>query len=170
MNRRGNADVYLELVDSIRTRLPAAVIRSTFLLGFPGESEKDFETLLRFQEKAELDWLGCFTWSREEDTQAFSMKGRVAKKLALERKRIIGEKQVPITERRMDRFVGQELTVLVEEALEGDGEDLYLGRSYAQAPEVDGAMVISTGKTLRNGSFVRGRVCLRAGFDLEIRV
>ncbi|MDR1655092.1 MAG: 30S ribosomal protein S12 methylthiotransferase RimO [Treponema sp.] len=170
MNRRGNADAYLELVDSIRTRLPAAVIRSTFLLGFPGESEKDFETLLRFQEKAELDWLGCFTWSREEDTPAFSMKGRVAKKLALERKRITEERQIPITERRMDRFVGQELTVLVEEALEGGGEDLYLGRSYAQAPEVDGAMVISTEKTLRNGSFVRGRIYGRAGFDLEIRV
>jgi ribosomal protein S12 methylthiotransferase len=170
MNRRGSADAYLELVDGIRTRLPAAVIRSTFLLGFPGESEKDFETLLRFQEKAELDWLGCFTWSREEDTPAFSMKGRVAKKLALERKRIIEEKQIPITERRMDRFVGQELTVLVEEALEGEGEDLYLGRSYAQAPEVDGAMVISTGKILQNGSFVRGRVSFRAGFDLEIRV
>jgi ribosomal protein S12 methylthiotransferase len=98
------------------------------------------------------------------------MRGRVAKKLALERKRIIGEKQIPITERRMDRFAGQELTVLVEEALEGDEEDLYLGRSYAQAPEVDGAMVISTGKILRNGSFVRGRVYGRAGFDLEIRV
>jgi ribosomal protein S12 methylthiotransferase len=170
MNRRGGADAYLKLVDSIRERLPSAVIRSTFLLGFPGESEEDFETLLRFQEEARLDWLGCFTWSREEDTPAFSMKGRVAKKLALERKRIVMERQIPITERRMDRFIGRELTVLVEEALEGGGETLYLGRSYAQAPEVDGAVVISSGKTLQTGSFVRGRIHGRAGFDLEIRV
>ena len=67
MNRKGNAETYLKLIKTIRRKLPGAVIRSTFLTGFPGETEEDFEQLLTFQKKAKLDWLGCFAYSREED-------------------------------------------------------------------------------------------------------
>ncbi|MDR0316078.1 MAG: 30S ribosomal protein S12 methylthiotransferase RimO, partial [Treponema sp.] len=105
MNRRGTAESYLALVETIRRRIPGAVLRSTFLTGFPGETEKDFAALLDFQEKARLDWLGCFAYSREEDTPAYSMKGRVSKKTAAERKRIIEQRQIPLTEKNMDRFV-----------------------------------------------------------------
>ncbi|MDR0450235.1 MAG: 30S ribosomal protein S12 methylthiotransferase RimO [Treponema sp.] len=169
MNRRGRAETYLDLIARIREALPDAVIRSTFLLGFPGETGEDFERLLDFQEKARLDWAGCFAYSREEDTPAYAMKGRVAKKAARERKRIVEERQVPISGEQMERFVGRRMDVLVEEALDPEG-GLYLGRLYCQAPEVDGVTVINAGRPLEPGSLVRGKVTGRAGFDLEILI
>ncbi|MDR2071671.1 MAG: 30S ribosomal protein S12 methylthiotransferase RimO, partial [Treponema sp.] len=141
MNRRGTAESYLDLIASIRAVLPGAVIRSTFLLGFPGETEEDFETLLDFQARARLDWAGSFVYSREEDTPAYFMKGRVSKRIAEARKRAMEERQILITQERMDRFIGRTEYVLVEERINGE-EGLYLGRLPCQAPEVDGAAVI----------------------------
>jgi ribosomal protein S12 methylthiotransferase len=169
MNRRGNAETYLALLETIRGRLPGAAIRSTFMTGFPGETEEDFQQLLDFQEKARLDWMGCFAYSREEDTPAYSMKGRVAKKNTLERKRILEEHQIPITEGQMDRFMGLTFEALVEEKIEGE-DGLYLGRLPCQAPEVDGSAVITSARELAPGALIRGRVFARAGFDLEVRV
>jgi ribosomal protein S12 methylthiotransferase len=174
MNRRGNPEIYLALIKKIRDALPDAVIRSTFMTGFPGETEEDFLALRDFQEKARLDWLGLFVYSREEDTPAYTLKGRVPGKLAAERKARIEEAQVPITGERMDRFIGREMPVLVEEEVApGDfvspEEDrLYLGRLFAQAPEVDGAAVICSEEPLVPGALIRGRVFARAGFDLEV--
>jgi ribosomal protein S12 methylthiotransferase len=169
MNRQGGAETYLGLISRIREALPGAVIRSTFLLGFPGETGDDFDRLLDFQEKARLDWAGCFVYSREEDTAAYAMKGRVPKKKALERKRIVEERQVPISEGQMERFVGREMDALVEEELD-PVEGLYLGRLYCQAPEVDGAAVISAKGPLEPGALVRGRITGRAGFDLAVSI
>jgi ribosomal protein S12 methylthiotransferase len=174
MNRRGTAQTYLSLLEEIRTALPDGVIRSTFMTGFPGETEADFRALLDFQEKARLDWLGVFAYSREEDTPAYTMKGRVPGKLAAERKARLEEQQIPITQERMERFIGREMPVLVEEGfrLPDSGEPaegkLYLGRLFSQAPEVDGAAVIASGEALVPGTLIRGRVFARAGFDLEV--
>ncbi|MDR0322928.1 MAG: MiaB/RimO family radical SAM methylthiotransferase, partial [Treponema sp.] len=172
MNRRGTKENYLELIKTIRTRLPRAVIRSTFLLGFPGETEQDFNTLLDFQKKAALDWLGCFTYSREEDTSAYAMKGQVPKKTAEARKQKVEETQIPITEKNIERFVDQTMDVLIEEQIDGDDneESFWLGRLYCQAPDIDGAAVIVTSKNenLRIGTFVPCKVTARRGFDLEL--
>jgi ribosomal protein S12 methylthiotransferase len=176
MNRRGRAESYLALLETIRRRLPGAVIRSTFLVGFPGETDADFAALLDFQEKARPDWLGCFTFSREEGTAAYGMRGRVSKKIAAQRKQIVEERQIAITEQNMERFVGQTLDVLIEERFEnGDSEaaaedePLWLGRLYCQAPEVDGAAVITGGHgELKPGALVPGAVIARRGFDLEV--
>ena len=176
MNRRLNAGAYLDLIETIRRRLPDAVIRSTLMTGFPGETEEDFALLLDFQQKARLDWLGCFTYSREENTAAWSMKGRVAKKTAAERKRLLEKKQVPITEKQMDRFIGRAIDVLVEEKFEpiaGSGSDegeLYLGRLPFQAPEVDSAAVILSPQPLELGAMVPCRVIARRGFDMEVKL
>jgi len=192
MNRNGKAENYLSLLETIRTRLPNAVIRSTFLLGFPGETEEDFSALLDFQQKAELDWLGCFTFSREEGTAAYSMKGRVPAKTALLRKQIIEERQAPITEKKMERFTGQNLDVLIEERLEAkvktgreeDGEGFLLGRLYCQAPDIDGSAVIvqirfensvcaggeNDKEKLRLGELIKCKVIARCGFDLEVKI
>ena len=140
MGRRGDPEANLALLSRIRGRLPAAVIRSTFLLGFPGETDADFSQLLSFQEQARPDWLGCFTYSREEDTPAWSMPGRVTKAEATRRKSEIEVRQVPITERSLDARVGMTLDVLVEEQVQG--EQLSLGRAYLQAPDVDGLVVV----------------------------
>lgn len=166
MNRRGDRETYLSLLSAIRRELPEATIRSTFLVGFPGETDEDMEILLDFQQRAQLDWLGVFTYSREEDTPAYSMKGRVPKKVAEGRKHQIESAQIPITEGRMDRFVGKTLPVLVEEQVENE-DGLYLGRTICQAPEVDGATVLSADQDLKPGTIVSARVFSRAGFDLD---
>ncbi|MDR1505483.1 MAG: 30S ribosomal protein S12 methylthiotransferase RimO [Treponema sp.] len=175
MNRKGTAEKYLELLCRIRDILPGAVIRSTFLVGFPGETEKDFEALVDFQEKAKFDWLGVFVYSREEGTPAYSMGKRVAKKTAENRREVIEKTQTAITEKNMDRFVGRRLAVLVEEELDPGG--LFLGRLFCHAPEVDGAAVIrpafaenrpAAGPPPQPGDLLPCRVTRRAGFDLEV--
>jgi len=175
MNRHGTAERYLELVSTIRAKLPDAVIRSTFLLGFPGETEEDFKALLDFQKKASLDWLGCFTYSREDGTAAFNLKERVPAKLAQERRQKIEDCQMLITEKNMDRFTGQNLHVLIEEQFiteaDKNEENLWLGRLYCQAPEIDGTAVIVSGNDKNNiqlGTLVRCKVTARRGFDLEV--
>jgi ribosomal protein S12 methylthiotransferase len=178
MNRRGTAECYLELLSVIRGHLANAVIRSTFLLGFPGETEKDFADLLDFQDNAALDWLGCFAYSREEGTKAYSLSAQVPHKTANRRKRIIEERQVAITENNMNRFTGKTLDVLIEEEFasgaEGNCDDpIMLGRLYCHAPEVDGSAVIvgaggaEPGAIL--GSLLPCKVIARRGLDLEMR-
>ena len=171
MNRRGDGERYLDLVRKIRSALPGAVIRSTFLLGFPGETEDDLERLLEFQEQAALDWVGCFTYSREEHTPAYAMKNRVPRSLAAKRKRIVEDRQQGISEGRMERFVGRELEVLIEEPFkepEDGAGGLYLGRAYCQAPEVDGVSIVQSETGLVPGALITCRVNGRAGFDLRL--
>jgi len=164
MNRSGDADRYLGLLSDIRSALPAATIRSTFLVGFPGEEDADFSELRRFQEAARLDWLGAFAYSREEDTPAYSMKGRVPKRVASARKKEIEDAQRPITEKALERFVGTGQTVLVEERIEG--EDLAIARGYMNAPDVDGAVVVVGGE-LAAGDVLEVSVKAVRGVDLE---
>jgi ribosomal protein S12 methylthiotransferase len=163
MGRRGDCQRNLDLISEIRSRLPGAVIRSTFLLGFPGETEEDFAQLLDFQQKASLDWMGAFTYSREEDTPAYDMPGRVLKKTAQGRKDQLERRQIPITERALDGHVGRLLDVLIEEEVQG--EEMSLGRAYLQAPEVDGLVVVR--RRLPAGSMTRVRITRRNGVDLE---
>jgi ribosomal protein S12 methylthiotransferase len=168
MNRKGGAKEYLDLINILRNELDA-VIRSTFLLGFPGESEADFEELLDFQLKARLDWMGSFTYSREEGSPSFALKNRPGKKTALERKQRVDEAQSPITHNRLARLTGSVQQVIVEE--ETDAENgLYIGRPRCAAPEVDGCAVIYSPKPLKNGTFAKGLTTAAAGFDLQIRV
>jgi ribosomal protein S12 methylthiotransferase len=173
MNRRGSAESYIALAETIRERLPAAVIRTTFLVGFPGETEDDFALLTDFQAKLRPDWSGCFAYSREEGTPAYAMKARVSKRTAARRKREIEERQIQITEKNMDRFTGQNLDVLFEERFSGESGDIWLGRLYCHAPEVDGAAVITgTAPEMRPkaGDLLPCRVIARRGLDLEVSV
>ncbi len=164
MGRKGSKESYLSLIEEIRKGLPDAVIRSTFLVGFPGESREDFRTLIDFIKAAQLDWAGVFTYSREEDTKAFSFTGNVAKGTAKRRKREIEELQLSITGKKLERFVGRELAVLVEERVQG--EDLFLARAYLQAPEVDGLTVVH-GSGLRDGERALVKIVKCNGVDLE---
>ena len=168
MGRRKGSRENLQLLERIRTTLPEAVIRSTVLLGFPGETEADFEELLRFQAEASFDWLGAFVYSHEEGTPAAEMDRKrtlhVKRAVALSRKKRIEEAQQEITAHRLDRFVGKQLEVLVEERVEG--EKLSLGRAYLHAPEVDGLVVVHDGSVLP-GNVIPVRVIRRNGIDLE---
>jgi len=170
MNRRGSAEAYLGLLARIRAALPDAAIRSTFLVGFPGETDEDFAELRAFQDRSRLDWLGTFAYSREEGTEAFSMKGRVGAARVEARRRAVEEAQERITRERLARFVGRELEVLAEEVVERPegGEDeaeLTIGRAWNQAPEVDGLTVLR-GRA-EPGTVVRARVLAVAGVDFD---
>ena len=170
MNRKGNAQTYLELLNTIRSSLPDSIIRSTFLTGFPGETDEDFGQLLDFQKQAKLFWAGCFAYSREEDTAAFSMKKQVPKKTALLRKKTFEENQTLITELQLDNFLKrykeQSLKVLIEEKIEGE-EGLWLGRLPCQAPEVDSLAVITSDRELKAGAFYNAKVLTRKGLDIR---
>jgi ribosomal protein S12 methylthiotransferase len=164
MNRQGTSEMYLALLRDIRAALPAAVLRSTFLTGFPGESDDDFTALCRFQDEARLDWLGAFTYSREEDTPAYKMKQRVPKRTAVLRRQAIEKAQQPITAAALQRFTGTVQRVLVEERI--DGDDLAIARAYLNAPDVDGAIVV-VGGDLQAGDRADVRIVAVRGVDLE---
>ena len=172
MNRHGSAETYISLVETIHSRIPAAVIRTTFLVGFPGETDADFAALLDFQDTLRADWLGCFSYSREEGTPAYTIPGQVPAKIAARRQRQVENRQIPITEKSVARFIGQNLDVLLEERLEsGEGADpLWLGRLYCHAPEVDGAAIVTGSGPAQAGDLVPCTVVARRGVDLEVRV
>jgi ribosomal protein S12 methylthiotransferase len=168
MGRRGSTGEYLDLVGRIRTELPEAVLRSTFLVGFPGETEAEFEELLAFQERARLQWVGGFVYSREEGTPASELPGQLKGAVAQRRKLRIERAQVPITWEFLDRHLRSRQPVLLEEHLEG--ERLFIGRGSAQAPDVDGSIVVSVGEGRplpSPGDVVQVRITARNGFDLE---
>ena len=168
MNRRGDAGSHLALIERIRATLPDAAIRSTFLVGFPGETDEDFAELRDFQELAQLDWVGSFAYSREEGTAAYGLRGRVPKRTVAARRASLEEAQERITRGRLERFVGRELDVLVEERVERatvDEEELSIGRAWNQAPEVDGLTVLRGSHEA--GSVVRARVTAVNGVDFD---
>jgi ribosomal protein S12 methylthiotransferase len=170
MGRKTSGEENLCLIGKIRFELRDAVIRSTFLLGFPGETEADFETLLDFQQKAAFDWLGCFTYSPEDGTPAEALHRKktlkVPAKTALARKKLVQERQTSITESRLGRFTGRRAEFLVEENVEGG--NMVLARTWFQAPEVDGLTVLRmAGDPPAPGSKVRGKIIRRNNFDME---
>lgn len=169
MGRRGNKEKYLEIVNTIRNVLPDSVIRSTVMLGFPGEKEDDFNCLMDFLKEAALDWCGFFTYSKEEGTKAASLKGRVTVAVAGKRKEMAETLQTSVTEKRLERFVGRKIEVLVEELI--PEEDIALGRSYMNAPEVDGAVILHFSEAdrekIKPGAVVAAKVIRRNNMDLE---
>ncbi len=168
MKRTGSGDEYAALFNKIREKNPDAVIRTTLMLGYPGEDRKAFEELLDFIEKAQPDWMGSFLYSREEDTPAYKMRNQKdhdkAQREAKKWQKELEEKQSAITEKRLERFVGREYDALVEEIIEG--EELAIGRIYSQAPDVDGLTVIM-GRGLKSGDKVRVGIRSVRGLDLE---
>jgi ribosomal protein S12 methylthiotransferase len=170
MNRAGNAEKHLSLLSAIRTKLPEAVIRTTFLLGFPGETKDDLDDLEAFIRAARLEWAGFFTYSPEKDTPAFGMESERRHKRRQKGVRKSLEElqalQSAITQDVLKRFIGRRMSLLVEEAVEE--EDLYLCRAWMQAPEVDGLVVLNAGAgSLNPGRMVSGKVKAVNGIDLE---
>ena len=168
MKRTGSPEIYLSLIEKIRSALPEAVIRTTLMLGFPGEDRKAFDTLLSFVKEARFDWMGSFLYSREEDTPAYDMRSEEehmkAHNKARKWQKELEEVQEKITQERLGRFVGNEYTVLIEEKVEG--EDLAIGRIYAEAPDVDGLTVVM-GRGMKAGDKVRAGITRTRGVDLE---
>jgi ribosomal protein S12 methylthiotransferase len=144
MRRAGDGDRYLALLDDARTAAPGIWLRSTFIVGFPGETDAHFEHLERFLDRAALDHVGAFTYSGEEGTPAAEMAERPAPAIARERQQRLLERQRPIALARRQSLVGQRLEALVE-GLCDESEHLLSGRHRGMAPEIDGRLLIADG-------------------------
>ncbi len=162
MKRPGNRDRVLERIENWRSICPELVIRSTFIVGFPGETEEDFQELLDFLDVAQLDRVGCFTYSAVDGAAANQLPNPVDEAIKQERYHRFMQKQQEISTNKLQRRIGQEMTVLVESR---DAEG-YLGRSYADAPEIDGLVHITTDDELALGDFCRVEVSDADEYDL----
>lgn len=161
MNRHGTAESYLRLIDQLRSACPDVALRSTFIVGFPGETEAAFRRLLRFLERARLDRVGAFVYSVEEGTPAASLKPRPDRGKSARRLDELMRLQQGISLERNRSLIGRELEVLVE-ARTDDGA---VGRSYRDAPEIDG-LVYVRGCRSEPGEFVRATVSGATHYDL----
>ena len=141
---------------------PDITIRSTFVVGFPGETEAEFEALLEFLEEAQLDRVGCFAYSPVEGAAANALPGRIADEIKEERRARFMAVQEKISAARLKRRVGQTLTVLVD-AVNKDGA---IARSAADAPEIDGRVFIRRGEKLPLGDFVKVKITKSDAHDL----
>jgi ribosomal protein S12 methylthiotransferase len=164
MKRWGSGERFLEIIGGIRAREPDATFRSSFIVGFPGETEPAHDALLGFLDDAALDWAGFFPFSEEAGTPAASLDGAIAPELMAERLRECDELQAGITMRARDRLVrdGAEIEVLVDTV---DPDGTAIGRSYREAPEID-AVVRLPGAHARAGSLVRAKVTEVEGLDV----
>ena len=189
MNRTGTAAQYEALIKQIRGVYPEAVLRTTFLTGFPGETDEAAENTVQFVKNIAPDWSGCFPYSREEDTPAYSMKPSVPARVAKKRADGIEKVQSEITGEKLKKYVGQTLSVLIEEIIDmnpADGDEnqtsedcdegLAIGRAWFQAPEVDGCVVVRYERTygdesekVKPGNLVEVKILAVTGVDLDAR-
>ncbi len=163
MKRPASGESNLKRINAWRDICPELTLRSTFIVGFPGETEDDFARLLDFLEDAQLDRVGCFTYSPVEGAAANALPGAVPEEVKEERYARFMQTQERISTARLQRRVGQTLTVLVDEV----GTNGAVARSMADAPEIDGLVYIEDGISLRAGDFARVRIAAADTHDLH---
>ncbi|MCZ7536651.1 MAG: 30S ribosomal protein S12 methylthiotransferase RimO [Acidimicrobiia bacterium] len=169
MRRWGSGETFLALVDGIRSVRGDAAFRSSFISGFPGETETDHEEMLGFLRSARLDWAGFFPYSREDGTVAAALDGEVPPGVVAERLRELSEVQDPITAALRDALVGELVEVLVDGPGDSEGGDRLggrVGRTHREAPEIDGVVHLG-GAAPGAGTLVTARVTSASGPDLE---
>ena len=151
MNRRGDSAFLRDVISRIRTAMPDAVIRTTMMVGFPGEDDEAFDNLAEFVNEIEFDRLGCFSFSPQEGTPAFDMEDQVEESVKTRRGEIIMQDQLEIVTLKNEERIGKTYRVLVEDY---DGySDCYSGRTYMDAPEIDGVIKFTSGNDYNPGDF-----------------
>ncbi|MEE1247461.1 MAG: 30S ribosomal protein S12 methylthiotransferase RimO [Acutalibacteraceae bacterium] len=160
MNRRGDQAMIRNVIEKLRTEIPDVVIRTTFIVGFPGEGEDEFENLAVFVNEIEFDRLGVFTFSAQEGTPAYDMEDQVEEDVKTRRGEIIMQDQYSIMEEKNNEKIGKTYKVIVEDY---DGySDSYTGRTYMDAPEIDGLVRFTSDRDLDIGDFAEVEI-----FDVE---
>jgi ribosomal protein S12 methylthiotransferase len=142
MKRGANGDIFLKLLERIRRTIPGVAIRTSMIVGFPGETDKDFDELCQFAQAAQLDRLGVFSYSDEDTSKSFELDGKVAAKTIYQRKRRLMSLQRKISRAQNRKLVGRELQVLIE-GPSADSELVWEARLSTQAPDIDGTCYIS---------------------------
>lgn len=155
-----------KLLTKLREQIPGLVLRTTFIVGYPGETEKEFQELCDFVEEYQFEKMGTFTYSMEENTTSYNLGDPVPEGLKNERQSRLMEIQKEISTEKNRTLIGKELKVLVE-AVEGD---FYIGRSYRDAPEVDGEVLITTDKKIEPGNFYSAEIYDSNEYDLFAKI
>jgi ribosomal protein S12 methylthiotransferase len=167
MKRGANAEIFLKLIERIRKSIPGVGLRTSMIVGFPGETDEDFETLCQFVEAAQFDRLGVFSYSDEDTSKSFELDQKLDAKTIYNRKRRLMSLQRKISRTRNRALVGHEVPVLVE-GPSADSDLVWQARLSTQAPEIDGACYISDPgeRPLRAGEIRRMRITKAHDYDL----
>lgn len=164
MNRRGNTKELKALMSKIREKVDGVVLRTTLIAGFPGETDKDFEELCEFIEDVKFERLGCFAYSREEDTPACDMDDQIDEDVKRRRCDVIMDTQIEIAAEFSNSIIGRELEVLCEDY---DFEnDEYIGRSYMDAPDIDTRVFFTSDGEVGLGEYVKVKITDSLDYDL----
>ncbi|NLB19488.1 MAG: 30S ribosomal protein S12 methylthiotransferase RimO [Clostridium sp.] len=166
MARRTSKEEILTLIEKLRKEIPDMVLRTSLIVGFPQETQQEFDELYNFIGEIKLDKVGVFTYSKEEGTSAALMKGQISQDLKEERRDLIMTKQQEISRKINENKIGRVYDVLIE----GLGEEGYYGRSYEMAPEIDGLVYIEPTKDLVVGSYVQAEIVDSAEYDLYAQI
>ena len=164
MGRRTSKEQLIEIIGKLRKEIPDIALRTTLITGFPGETEEQHEELMDFVDKMEFDCLGVFTYSAEEDTPAASMDGQIEESVKEDRQAELMELQQDIAFDLAEDMIGQEVLVLIEGKVAD--ENAYVGRTYKDAPNVDGLIFVNTDEELMSGDFARVKVTGALEYDL----
>ena len=167
MRRGGSRAQLTRMIERIRRNIPDVTLRTTFIVGFPGETENDFQELLDFCREMEFDRMGVFIYSDEEDTPAFGLRPKVSTRAAKARQRILMEQQAKIAARKNMELVGKELKIIVD-GTSSESDLLLQGRLESQAPEIDGVCLINDSDVavIESGDFHTIRIEKAMGHDL----
>jgi len=163
MNRKTFKEDIENLIHKLRSEIPEIIIRTTFIVGFPGEEEKHFQELYDFIQKMKFDKLGVFTYSKEEGTPAYNFKNQVEESIKEERRNKLMELQQGISYNLNKEKIGNTYLTIIESIQE---ENLYIGRSYMDAPDIDGFIYIKSNKKLKPGEFVNVKIIDYLEYDL----
>ena len=164
MNRQSNGKTIRNLIQTLRKEIPDVVIRTTVMVGFPGETKEDFEELYNFLKEAKFDKLGCFAYSKEDGTPAARIKEQVHPMTKKSRYNKIMALQQEISKENLEKQIGKEVEILVEDK-SFDGKT-YIGRTYMDVPEIDGIAYLNTNKNLQSGEFVKAKIVDVSNYDL----
>lgn len=162
MNRAGSYESLKNLLTKMKNRIPELSLRTTFMVGFPGESEEQFEELCKFIKDIEFDKMGCFAFSPEEDTPAFDFENQVDDNIKKRRAEVIMDIQYSITENANKRKIGNTYKVIID----GYENGSYIGRSYLDSPEIDSGIIIKSDKKHNSGEFINVKIKDYDGYDL----
>lgn len=164
MNRRDTCESITEIIKKLRERIPGLILRTTVIVGFPGETEEQFEQLHKFIKETKFERLGVFTYSREENTPAYKMPNQVSEKVKKKRYDILMREQQKIHSAFNESFIGKTLRVICE-GYDKVAESFY-GRSYADAPDIDGKIYFSSSRNLKDGEMLDVEITEVLDYDL----
>ena len=164
MGRRTHKAELKERIGALRREIPDIALRTTFICGFPGETEEDHEELMEFVDEMEFERVGVFTYSAEEDTPAYSYPDQIPEEVKEERRADVMELQQEIAFEHCENMVGKVLDVMIEGKVAD--EPAYVGRTYMDAPNVDGLIFVNADEMLMSGDFVRVKVTGANEYDL----